>query len=267
MSERWVARKEGRAEKKSRQKGAKESRGKNRPGPPGEPRGAVTPPCFSLIKARLPPASHSHPCQWDKTGAERFHPQKAKQPICLAQIFMCAESSCSQVAELTARPFYFGGLCSSGLCHLWFGGRTKLDFSFRESIPAPLPPNVFPFTASQTQTIKTYIFHPVPFPGLGTSGCESHISLHLFCSLRLDTLCQNPPGLTAEKGKMRWNSARMGGKNVIPCFLPSFLFFSFLVSTTLQILSRFVSFFFFLPPKAGCPWKIQDGCSFPKCLG
>lgn len=247
MSERWVARKERRAEKKSRQKGAKESRGKNRPGPPGEPCRAVTPPCFSLIKARLPPASHSHPCQWDKTGAERFHPQKAKQPICLAQIFMCAESSCSQVAELTARPFYFGGLCSSGLCHLWFGGRTKLDFSFLESIPAPLPPNVFPFTASRTQTIKTYIFHPVPFPGLGTSGCEAHISLHLFCSLRLDTLCQNPPGLTAQKGKMRWNSARMGGKKCHPVF-PSFLSFFFLSGQHNFTNTFTFCFIFFFPP-------------------
>lgn len=91
------------------------------------------PDCFSF--------PHPTPMRLDRE--EKGHPQKAEPTISLAQIFMWAESSCSQVAELTdSKALLFWRTFSSGLCHLWFCVLTKLDFSFLKSMPDP-PPKCF----------------------------------------------------------------------------------------------------------------------------
>lgn len=192
-------RRAGRGEREEKRKRGGSSGGAANPAP--IPR-ALKPWCLSRTQAGCPLLlSPRHPRQPMRLDREGERAQKAERAVFLAQIFMCAEeSSCSQVAELTARLFCFRRTFSPGVCRLWLCGLTNCTSHFLKAYL--LFPQIFStFTASQKQMIQTttYIFQPVTFPGLGTSGCEGHICLSLFCSLRLDTSCRTLPGMTTQR--------------------------------------------------------------------
>ena len=93
---------------------------------------------------RLPPASVSHPSPArELDGEERGPSPEGREGHLPCSNMSVCRKQLQQVAQPTARLFYF-----RGLSHLRFCGLTKSGCSFLKSIPAP-PPNVFPFTASQ----------------------------------------------------------------------------------------------------------------------
>lgn len=107
---------------------------------------ALTPGARTLQQGRAAPCCSLPPHASEiRQAGGRTVPRRQSRPFPLLK-YLCARKAAASRAD--SQALLFRRTFSSGLCHLWFCGLTKLDFSFLKSIPAP-PPSVFPLTASQ----------------------------------------------------------------------------------------------------------------------